>query len=392
MVAKRVTFSSGHSLVVSHNLDSHEMVRTLAALARAQRVDAELGDRLRKSEAPESPEPEMFMDGIVKGLREVYKTTVATLLVNIERWARGQTLAKAMNQPPLVLTQEQVDELVALVRAHFQVVVRIGRPAWNVPVDYERRWRDLGLIPPSVFVGSYVRDAFVAGKLNEVLTTNSSFDQMRFAARGIQMTRAERLTLDAVQREAALWFLQPVNQLAEDVAFAAQNRTNEVVRDIVGRYMSGQLRSTSGDVSGLTATELSAVEGSQVMGWKGLARELRNRIGASDAGRDWDRVAATESRYAYNMGRLTDFQARGIPVIEWKVQPDACPYCRELLLNPDGTPRRFTMEFVQTTLRETSGMNYGRRASRIGRDGGWLPTAVIHPWCRCTPFPAGVLE
>lgn len=388
-----MTFSNGRSLLVQHDLDTNEMVQALVALSRAQRIDDEIVARLAKSEAP-SPEPEAFMRGIVERIDAVYRETMATLMQNLDRWFKTQVdreLFKAMNRPPLYLTQSQVDELVELIRAHFRAVVRIGRD-FAVSPDYERRWKQAGIVAPNVYVGAYVRDAYVAGKLHDVLTSHSTYEEMRFAARGAQLTRAEQLMLDAVQRDVALWFMQPVNRLADEAALDIQRQNNAVVRGLVGRYMAGTLPPTPPNLVGLTPAEVEATQQPGVVqGWKQLARELRNRMASIDAGRDWQRVAATETRYAYNAGRLLSFAERGVQEVEWQVQPDACPYCKELLLNPDGSRRHFAMSFIRDVLARTDGSNYGRRASRIGREGGWLPTTIIHPWCRCTPFPVGVL-
>lgn len=395
MTAKKVRFPSGHQLAVTHDLDEHELVKALATLARAERIDAVLGETLLKSEA-ESPEPERFLQAIVEQLSTVYRETVAVLMVNLDRWFKAETgkdLFKALNRPPLILTQAQVDELIDLIRAHFRTVLRFGRGrTLDAPPELERRWKQMGLIAPNVHISRYVEDAFVAGRLFDVMSENTTYEQMRFAARQAPVTRAAELSLQAVARDVGTAMLAPMNRLA-DQAEQDINRANSVVlRDIVSRYSAGTLRPTPPNQSGLTPQEVAATESAgAVASWRQLAAELRNRFLSTDAGRDWQRVAATEVRYAYNMGRISEMASRGVPFIEWIVQPNACPWCRQLLLNPDGTPREFSLSFIQSVLSQTGGTNVGRRASRIGHPDGWLPTAIIHPWCRCTPVMGGVL-
>lgn len=111
-------------------------------------------------------------------------------------------------------------------------------------------------------------------------------------------------------------------------------------------------------------------------GWAAdrLASELGNKT--LDWGRNWRRIAATELQAAANEGtviaaiRLDGAETRIARIPE----PDACPACRALFLDPEtGRPRIFlARELVE------NGTNVGKP-----RD-DWKPTVwPTHPHCRC---------
>lgn len=372
---------------VRHDMEADEMVKAFAWAARSEGVDAVLADTLRKSLSVEpSPEPEAYLRHIIVGLDHWYRQIVWHIGESLDKWFDAQFgVAKAARPPGPYLTQQQIEDLVELVRAQFHVALRLG-PGRARP-ELEARWRAMGIIAPTVRLTAAFDDAYVSGRLYDVLENNSSYGEMMRAAGGLALTRSMELSMGIVRRDVTTGLLRFADGVTGDVADEANRLNNERVRDVIEKYLDGTLRSTPTNRTNLSPEEVSASEvGGPVVGWRALARELRNRMLSVDAERDWHRVAATETRWAYNMGRFAEMAERGVEFVQWSVQSNACGYCKRLLLNPDGTPRRFRMAEVQRVLRETGGTNVGRTAQRIGQPGGWLPTALIHPWCRCIPM------
>jgi hypothetical protein len=378
------------TLEVRHDMDEATLVKAFAYAARAEGVDAVLAETLRKSLASEpSPEPESYLRTVVDLLDEQYGIIARFVENSIERWFEDRFgVHKAQRPPGPYLTQEQIDELVSLIRAQFRIALRLVNPrTYSIPPAVEARWRAAGILAPTVRIRDLIDDAYVAGRLYDILENHSTYAAMRAAAQGIRMTRSLELSLGIVRRDVSAVLMRFADERVGEAEVEVNRLNNERVRAVISRYLDGTLRSTPTNRTALTPEEVTATEtGTPVIGWRALARELRNRMMTVDADRDWHRVAATETRYAYNSGRLAEMAERGVAYVSWSVQDNACGYCKRLLLEADGTPRRFPMRQVQEVLALTGGTNAGRTPQRIGREGGWLPTAIIHPWCRCVPM------
>lgn len=373
------------SLLIEHDLSGDEMVKAFAWTARAEGVDAELEVALHKSlaSAPH-PDPEKFVEDIERALDTAFKVLAADVADSIDRWMDMRYgVRKAGRAPGPYLTQQQVDELVALIRSQFRMAIRAS-VVLREPQVLEERWRAMGIIAPNVRVMRYFDDAFVAGRLYDVVTNNMTYAQMRDAAAAMRMSRALELSLGAVRRQVGAALMRFTDDLTADAEDTLIRVNNERVQEIVAKYLAGNLKQTGQNRVNLTPEEVARTETSKaVTGWRQLATELRNRMLSVDAGRDWHRVAASQVRYALNMGTLTEMAQRGVAYVQWRVMDNACDVCRGLFLETDGTPRRFPMATVMSILEQTGGTNAGRARS------DWLATALPHPWCRCVPRPVG---
>lgn len=113
-----------------------------------------------------------------------------------------------------------------------------------------------------------------------------------------------------------------------------------------------------------------------------LASELGNRM--QDWARNWKRIAATELQSAANEGvAIAAIRVDGADTRIARVpEPDACPACRRLFLDPEtGKPIIFGVQVLLA-----NGTNVGKKASE------WKPTLhPVHPLCRCIAqrVPAG---
>lgn len=98
---------------------------------------------------------------------------------------------------------------------------------------------------------------------------------------------------------------------------------------------------------------------------------------------DERRIRVTEGRKAYNAARIAEYDADGVPFIQFRPVGDCCRYCKSLYEHPDGTLRQFALSAFKKGLAVTGGTNQGVAKAH------WSPYVLIaHPWCRCRPEPS----
>lgn len=102
-----------------------------------------------------------------------------------------------------------------------------------------------------------------------------------------------------------------------------------------------------------------------------LASQIKKQIGAySD---DFQKIAHTEKHNAMQAGVATEMYNidKDIRVVKIPA-PDACVYCKNLFIKPDGNLRVFRLKDI------INNSNVGRSKKN------WLPTVdAVHPWCGC---------
>jgi len=166
----------------------------------------------------------------------------------------------------------------------------------------------------------------------------------------------------------------------------ALGKNAQATQKIVAAYRSGELKHTPTNRTGLTPAEVDATaSNTTVSGWRGLGRELRNRMAGEDRDRDWQRIAASSLRQSANVGAIGAMAESGATELWYDVHQNACEHCKALYLNADGSPIIFEIEEIMENIAKTGGANYDRKASKIGQDGGWIPNGLAHPWCQCRP-------
>lgn len=280
--------------------------------------------------------------------------------------------------PGARVTPEQIGYLKDLVRQHYlSHLAPDARAAfWNVPEATKARWRALGILGPS---GQHlplaaIDDMVVAARVAELLEHNTSYARMVQLAQDRPFSRVEELAMEVARTHAGYAIARLADRhgdAAQDLGFRA---TQAEFGGLLADYLAGRLK--RGDATIATPG--------------GLASALRQKftVEGGDIERDWLRVAVSETRFAFNYGTFVHYLEQGYARVYYVVQPDACPHCKKLLLLPDGvTPRIFALDDIVADLAANGGLNVGRSAAKIGQPGGWLPTALIHPWCRCRPQP-----
>lgn len=380
--------------VKRQNVDQDELAKALSGYIEQEGISDIILTRLQKSHDHQDIIPEKYIRTIRRRMNGDYRSLMATLDRNIEKWfgymgkrKRKWFLRKDDKKQPFLPTTAQVDNLKALIAAHFSSAVGI-----TLSDDVKKRWKQMGIVVPEDDFQTYIAQSYVGGRISNILDNQSTYEDMLRQAKKTPMSRVDDLILQAAQQNAAKYvsgYGQKLGDLAEDMLSVNHK---SAIHDVVQSYFSGDLTHTTYNEEGFTPKEAEQLLSTdkQVKGWRELSSELRNRFKAVDVGRDWDRIAQSEIRYATNTGRLTNIQIEGggdpsdIEVYFY-VQPGACKYCKELYLEPDGTPKIFKLSEILDNVRETGGMNVGRKASDIGGEDGWIPNATVHPNCHCMP-------
>src|SRR4029077_1540913 len=134
----------------------------------------------------------------------------------------------------------------------------------------ERRWKAMGLIRPEVDLSGMVGDAFVGGRLAQILDDGASMADMRRMAREFPLSREATLTMQAVQDRVNFDLAGGVGYRAEQEAGRlVQGRNAENVRQIVAAYRSGELKRTPTNRQGFSPQEMEAIGGDKaVAGWR----------------------------------------------------------------------------------------------------------------------------
>ena len=382
-----------------------DLARGLSAAASAEGVVPLLQERLARSERKESPEPFMraLEDDLTARLSRhtrlagdhAHRWVHSTLITPLERSATIEDLQKA--QPGLGLSPPQIDELRKLIEAHFHVPLTGTPVEWTIPTPIWDRWKTAGILVDGFDIPE-IENAWTAGRLYQIIEQAHTYDQMVKLASQHIPSRQAQLSLAWAQASAARAITGRGVRLAHQAASQAMTVHRHVARNLIESYLQGTLPKTAparGPAHDLTPLERRALNTDQVVeSWRGLATELRRQFAHTDHDRDWARVAATETRTAYNIGRVSALAESKVSQVIFIVQADACHVCRTLLLNPDGTPRVFSSAFLLDQIAHTGGQNVGRLASKLGdpERGPVVTGGVLHPWCRCRPVPwAGTL-
>ena len=386
--------------VRTQNVTPNELAKALSGYIIEEHIGDDVIDYLQKSDGHDhehEPIPERYMKSIVRRMNETFDHLRVRLDQNLDKWfqmigqQKGRHWRRTRNpRMPYVLTDEEIDELRSLIESHFKMAIGVQV---RIPKDTQKQWQQAGIALPQSDIQRYIIESYVAGRMQSILKDGDSYAHMKRLAAQVPMTRQDELMVQAAEKNAAKYIVgygRRLGDLAEDILL---DKHKGIVHDMVQHYFSGELTHTTYNKEGFTPEEVEAklATGKAVRGWQELSTELKNRFKAADAGRDWDRVARTETRYAANLGSIMNIQHEGggdpdEVLMYYFVHPKACKYCKRLYLHDDGTPRVFKLSHILHNIEETGGMNVGLKASLIGQEGGWLPNAVVHPNDQCKPL------
>lgn len=293
---------------------------------------------------------------------------VKDFLADAARLLDPDGLLKALPGPER-LDYRQIEDLKLLIRQHYTCHMHSDYKGafWRIPQEALHRWRASGVIGPTGAwsLSQPLDDALLAARLAGILDSGTSYARMVEMARERPRSRVEELSRELALGRTLFALDGMAMRHADNIARIAIGERQREVNRLVADFVGGVL----------------VAEGRPVTSNRALAGLLRRRLRAGDIERDWQRVVATEVRFAVNHGSLAHYQEQGIRRVYYRVHPDACKDCRRLLLHPDGTPRVFPLDQILAEIAAHGGTNIGRPASE------WVATLVVHPFCRCQIMP-----
>lgn len=382
--------------VTRQNITQDELIKALSGYIQTERIEDGIIQALQKTKHVHDKEiiPEQYIRTINTKMDATLALLLATLYKNLDLWFKNASKPSFFSRKPKipVLNQKQTNELRDIIVAHFLFALGM-----EVSKDITRVWAKLKLIKPSSNRGKWVTQAFIAGLLANELNHKSTYAEMMRFADGFELTRQNELLLQAAQDNATRFMVGYGRKLA-DIAENTVLKQQQAARSyLTQQYFDGKLKQPSYSGGGFSRAEtkvLLSVVGiaTSIMTFMGLANELREQMNAEDMASKMKTMTESEIRYATNLGRIMSLQREGggnakqIGVY-YEVQPGACQHCKAVYLNEDGSPKIFLLSEIINNLESTGGMNFGLKASLIGKEGGWVPNVLLHPNCRCLIMP-----
>jgi hypothetical protein len=299
------------------------------------------------------------------------------------------------------LTPEQLRQLQTAIADRFEyIAAQLQSVDYQPPADLLDRWQKLGLVSPEVTPATFmatvpaemhfVRNAFLMGKLIDVVESGKSYEEVMHLARTTPLLAPDVQAIAVAEQQTANFITNAAADLATEAGKLWAKKQAETVRAMAVEYhnrtlpakvMDAEEKVLAGDV----------LPEKTVDTWRGFSSELHHAM--EDKARDWDRVAFYELTDAQKQGQAHQLLAEvGPDGLVYKMPlPTACAQCRHLYLMPDGvTPRVFRLSDMIR-----NGNNIGRKPHPVkngkvqpgGRiDGAETLKAVvglIHPWCAC---------
>lgn len=282
------------------------------------------------------------------------------------------------------LSLDSISDLFDLIRESVRAFAyrRMGYQPRDADADI-KRWRALGLLPAKFELTDDFRDAYEFSRFADAMDAGQDHKEMKRIAKARPLSSAELEGLEWHRANACAH----IRGLANDLG-------GHALRLAAGQAPADWMKSQVREV-------IEQAKGAR-MDRRKLASELRNQT--ENYGRDWDRIAATEFANMEDRGRAADIRRTDGPDA-WVVRipkDTACPGCRKLYLNDDGTPRPYRLSELEANntnadkvyLNPQTGRFVGLQQQRIYFDpqlgrftaeqGGWLPVlGATHPNCCC---------
>jgi len=390
-------------LQIRHNLTEQELKKAIVSLAAGGGGEEQVIKALQRSvcscEGPKEPRDpatrELFhrFRGEYQRARKDILRIIARLIASVS----PKGLHKALPSTPL--TKAQIRAIQQAIRDRFELIAAQLQDDYEPDPDLLLRWQENEWVAPNVTPEDfaltvrpedrYIRNAFVFGRLHQAVEGGGSYADIMRRAMTLPLTKPDLQAIAVAEQQTANY----ITALGDDVAkaageiIAAQHR--QTIRDMAVDFHARKLRARVLDEDAKRELGLDIPERT-VDTWQGFKSELHQVM--EDKSRDWDRVAYYEIHDAKGQGQaLGIIEELGPKKLVYKMPlPTACPQCKHLYLEDDGTPRLFQIDQLAGW-----GNNVGRKPHPIkggqvvpgGRPDGaetLMPvTGQTHPFCQC---------
>lgn len=392
-------------LQVRHNLTADELHKAVVSLAASGGIEERVVQALQKA-ACDCTGPREPRDPATRELfhrfRGEYARARKDILRAVARVFASDSptgLHKALLTTPL--SKAQIRAIQQAIRDRFEFIAAQLQDDYEPPQELLERWKGNGWVDEGVTAEDfaltvrpedrYIRNAFVFGRLHQALEAGGSYDEIMRMALSMPLLKPDLHAIAIAEQQTANY----ITALGDDVAkaageiIAAQHR--QTIRDMAVDFHARKLRARVLDEDKKRELGLDIPERT-VDTWQGFKSELHQVM--EDKSRDWDRVAYYEIHDAKGQGQaLGIIEELGPKKLVYRIPlPTACPQCKHLFLEEDGTPRLFQIDQLAGW-----GNNVGRKPHPVkggqvvpgGRPDGaetLKPVAgLVHPWCSCLP-------
>lgn len=396
-------------LSVTHNLQPEQIRKAITSLAEASGIADQVFEDLQKAKAcddtPKEPKEPAMRELYRRFQAEFHKATA---------WIVDEALPGILEDPveksagslPRPLTKEEIRRILQAIRDRFDFVAAQMQTDYAPPPDLLDRWKAQGLIGQDATAESFaliandpeaklIHNAFCFGRLHQAMAQGKTYAEIMHLALTLPLQKPDLAAIAVAEQQTATYITAMGDHLATEAGrlMAAKNRA--IIQQMAIDYHKHDLRAKVLDEAAKREAGLAIPE-KTVDTWRGFSSELYHTM--EDKARDWDRVAFYEIYDAKGQGQAIDMiEKLGAEQLVYKRPlPTACPQCRHLYLEEDGTtPRLFR---VGDLLR--NGNNVGRKPHPV-RGGEVVPggrpdgqetlratAGLIHPWCACMgPYP-----
>lgn len=356
---------------VTTDLEGDELVKSLVAVSHTHGLDDDLHIELSKARKPDNENPERWA-------KEAEHAFVSTLWGSIR-----EACAVLENELSGVYAKPDWNDN-HLLNIVGDIITDAIASYYGVLSDGDRkRWADMGIVLPAVAVGTKFGGLLYGGWLDAKGDVNdrTSIERLNVMIAKTFWNQGAKIAHRWSEQHTGRyikWFAQRVGENANQHVHQLQT---QAVGKMVSGFVEGTLKPTNNEGKVLE-------DHTPIKTWRGLKTELYHHFKYTpEVEHDWVRIAATESRLATNAGKLLGMQAMGIEEIYFHVQQNACVGCKKMYLNEDGTPKVFKLDTILGHFWQNGGLNIGRKMSKIGEEGGWLPVGgALHPFDRCRPM------
>lgn len=391
-------------LTIKHNLQPEELRKAITAMAESSGIADQVIETLQKAkacdDAPKEPQ-ELAMRELYRRFQAEFHKATAWIVDDALPGILGATIEKAVTPLPRPLTKEEVQRILQAIRDRFDFIAAQMQTDFTPPQDILDRWKTEGLISQDVTPESFaltvndpnlklINNAFCFGRLHQAMEHGASYADILHLALTMPLKKPDLYAIAIAEQQTAMHITAMGEHLATEAGRLMAARNRAIIQQMAIQYHKQALPAKVLDIEAKQEFGIAIPE-KLVDTWRGFSSELYHRM--EDKARDWDRVAYFEIYDAKGQGQAMDMvETLGAEQLVYKQPlPTACPQCKYLYLEEDGTtPRLFRVgDLLQ------HGNNIGRKPHPVsggqvvpgGRPDGQetlLPvTGQIHPWCQC---------
>lgn len=224
------------------------------------------------------------------------------------------------------LTKEEINELLNGIREHYST--------------------------HTILLDQGLAEAYKFGKFSKLLTESMSLSQARKKVKSLKLGTYDKARLDAIQQTSGIFMDRVIQKQVDTAAIKILEFNKDVITKVLKNPDEKSWRSLASDI------------------YHGIQKDSKVAM------RDIDRITRTEIAHSQNHAILMDGKDRGKKYAIVRVRDTACPLCKGMYLNKDGTPKKFLLDDFIGVPRD---INWGKKPSD-----SVLQPVPRHPYCYCS--------